>query len=128
MICQANVDMSDNGKIEVERTIARMEGDFPVVSPEELHYSDVAPSQISSISASLIPFLEHDDANRALMGSNMMRQAVPLLRAQAPIVGTGLERRVATDSIVLMNAKGEGTVTYEDADTIRIKYERKEDE
>ena len=78
-----------------------MEGDFPVVESKDIHYTDVAPNQISSISASLIPFLEHDDANRALMGSNMMRQAVPLMRAESPIVGTGLERQVASDSRVL---------------------------
>ena len=104
------------------------EGDFPVITREEVDYIDVAPNQIASISASLIPFLEHDDANRALMGSNMMRQAVPLLRPEAPIVGTGLEQRVATDSRVLMNAEREGTVTYVDADKIVIKYDRTEDE
>ena len=86
------------------------EGDFPVVAPSVVHYTDVAPNQIASISASLIPFLEHDDANRALMGSNMMRQAVPLLRPEAPIVGTGLERQVASDSRVLINAEGPGVV------------------
>ncbi|HLS31171.1 MAG TPA: DNA-directed RNA polymerase subunit beta [Flavobacteriaceae bacterium] len=128
LIGQANIAMSDEGKIEEERTIARMEGDFPVVSPEELHYTDVAPNQISSISASMIPFLEHDDANRALMGSNMMRQAVPLLSAEVPIVGTGLERRVATDSRVLINAEGEGVVEYVDADKITIKYDRTDEE
>ena len=93
-----------------------------------MDYIDVAPNQIASISASLIPFLEHDDANRALMGSNMMRQAVPLLRPEAPIVGTGLEKRVVTDSRVLINAEREGTVTYVDADKIVIKYDRTEDE
>ncbi len=128
LIGQANVDMDDDGKITLERTIARMEGDFPVVSPDELNYSDVAPNQISSISASLIPFLENDDANRALMGSNMMRQAVPLLRVDAPIVGTGLERRVASDSRILMNAEGDGVVEYVDAEKIIIKYDRTEDE
>ena len=87
MIAQANIEMDANGKITADKVIAREEGDFPVVEPTVVHYTDVAPNQIASISASLIPFLEHDDANRALMGSNMMRQAVPLLRPQAPIVG-----------------------------------------
>ncbi len=128
LIGQANVPLGDDDKIEGERTIARMEGDFPVVSPDELNYSDVAPNQISSISASLIPFLENDDANRALMGSNMMRQAVPLLRVDAPIVGTGLERRVASDSRILMNAEGDGTVEYVDAQKIIIKYDRTDEE
>ncbi|MFD1095292.1 DNA-directed RNA polymerase subunit beta [Salegentibacter chungangensis] len=128
MIAQANIPTKDDGTIDSERVIARMEGDFPVVDPKEVHYTDVAPNQISSISASLIPFLEHDDANRALMGSNMMRQAVPLLRADSPIVGTGLERQVATDSRVLINAEGEGEVEYVDAQQITIKYDRTEEE
>ena len=128
MIAQANIAMSDDGTIEAERVIAREEGDFPVVDPTQVHYMDVAPNQIASISASLIPFLEHDDANRALMGSNMMRQAVPLLRVDSPIVGTGLERQVATDSRVLINAEGEGTVEYVDANQITIKYDRTEEE
>ncbi|MGB8705660.1 MAG: DNA-directed RNA polymerase subunit beta, partial [Gillisia sp.] len=117
-----------DGTIDSDKVIARMEGDFPVVDPNEIDYVDVAPNQISSISASLIPFLEHDDANRALMGSNMMRQAVPLLRAESPIVGTGLERQVATDSRVLINAEGEGEVEYVDADKITIKYDRTDEE
>ncbi|RKE98069.1 DNA-directed RNA polymerase subunit beta [Ichthyenterobacterium magnum] len=125
---QANIEVDENGKILHDKVIAREEGDFPVVSPSEIHYTDVAPNQIASISASLIPFLEHDDANRALMGSNMMRQAVPLLRPQAPIVGTGLERQVASDSRVLINAEGAGTVEYVDANEITIKYERTEEE
>ncbi|MDT0648063.1 DNA-directed RNA polymerase subunit beta [Zunongwangia sp. F260] len=127
-IAQANIPLEDDGTITAERVIARMEGDFPVVDPKEVHYTDVAPNQIASISASLIPFLEHDDANRALMGSNMMRQAVPLLRADSPIVGTGLERQVATDSRVLINAEGEGEVEYVDANQITIKYDRTEEE
>ncbi len=98
-----------------EKVIAREEGDFPVVDAAEVNYTDVAPNQIASISASLIPFLEHDDANRALMGSNMMRQAVPLLNPEAPIVGTGLERQVASDSRVLINAEGDGVVEYVDS-------------
>src|SRR5690554_7837425 len=128
MIAQATVEVDAEGKIVHDKVIARMEGDFPVVEPSEIHYTDVAPNQIASISASLIPFLEHDDANRALMGSNMMRQAVPLLRPQAPIVGTGLERRVASDSRVLINAEGDGVVEYVDANEIIIKYDRTEDE
>jgi DNA-directed RNA polymerase subunit beta len=124
MIAQANIEMDANGKITADKVIAREEGDFPVVDPTVVHYTDVAPNQIASISASLIPFLEHDDANRALMGSNMMRQAVPLLRPESPIVGTGLERQVASDSRVLINAEGNGTVEYVDANMITIKYER----
>jgi DNA-directed RNA polymerase subunit beta len=127
-IAQANVIVDTDGKIQDEKVIAREEGDFPVIEPSEVQYTDVAPNQVASISASLIPFLEHDDANRALMGSNMMRQAVPLLRAEAPIVGTGLERQVAKDSRVLINAEGAGKVTYVDADKIVIEYDRTEDE
>ncbi|WP_242094943.1 DNA-directed RNA polymerase subunit beta [Aestuariivivens sediminicola] len=128
LIAQATVKVDDKGKILHDKVISRMEGDFPVVEPTRVHYTDVAPNQISSISASLIPFLEHDDANRALMGSNMMRQAVPLLLPQSPIVGTGLERQVASDSRVLINAEGNGEVLYVDANEIKIKYERTEDE
>ena len=127
-IAQANIPLTEDGTIDSDRVIARMEGDFPVVDPKEIHYTDVAPNQISSISASLIPFLEHDDANRALMGSNMMRQALPLLQADSPIVGTGLERQVATDSRVLINAEGEGEVEYVDARKIIIKYDRTEED
>ncbi|SKB60962.1 DNA-directed RNA polymerase subunit beta [Salegentibacter holothuriorum] len=127
-IAQANIPLKEDGTIDSDRVIARMEGDFPVVDPKEIHYTDVAPNQISSISASLIPFLEHDDANRALMGSNMMRQALPLLQADSPIVGTGLERQVATDSRVLINAEGEGEVEYVDARKIIIKYDRTEED
>jgi DNA-directed RNA polymerase subunit beta len=128
MIAQANIQMDASGKITADNVIARQEGDFPVVEPSQVHYTDVAPNQIASISASLIPFLEHDDANRALMGSNMMRQAVPLLRPEAPIVGTGLERQVASDSRVLINAEGPGIVEYVDANIITIKYDRSEEE
>ncbi len=128
VIAQANVEMNDDGTIATDRVIARLDGDYPVVEPNQVDLIDVAPNQISGISASLIPFLEHDDANRALMGSNMMRQAVPLLKAQAPIVGTGLEKQVAADSRILINAEGRGTVEYVDASKITIKYERSEDE
>jgi DNA-directed RNA polymerase subunit beta len=125
---QSNLPLDKNGKFIADRVIVREEADYPVVSPQEVNYMDVAPNQIASISASLIPFLEHDDANRALMGSNMMRQAVPLLRPESPIVGTGLERRVAKDSRILMNAEGAGLVEYVDANTIVIKYDRTEEE
>ncbi|MDR9399899.1 MAG: DNA-directed RNA polymerase subunit beta [Psychroflexus sp.] len=129
LIAQANIDVdTETGEIKADKVIARMEGDFPVVDPSEVNYTDVAPNQISSISASLIPFLEHDDANRALMGSNMMRQAVPLLKSDSPIVGTGLEKRVAQDSRVLINAEGDGVVKYVDAEKIKIDYDRSEDE
>ena len=126
MIAQANIPLKASGQIDTDRVIAREEGDFPVVEPTQINYADVAPNQIASISASLIPFLEHDDANRALMGSNMMRQAVPLLIADSPIVGTGLERQVASDSRVLINAEGDGTVEYVDANEVTIKYDRSE--
>tara|TARA_B110000503_G_scaffold17861_1_gene26105 strand:+ start:3513 stop:7325 length:3813 start_codon:yes stop_codon:yes gene_type:complete len=128
MIAQASIAVDDKGKILSDKVIARQEGDFPVIDPSQVNYTDVAPNQISSISASLIPFLEHDDANRALMGSNMMRQAVPLLRPEAPIVGTGLERQVASDSRVLVNAAGDGVVQYVDANKITIKYSRTDDQ
>ncbi|KGL64093.1 DNA-directed RNA polymerase subunit beta [Polaribacter sp. Hel1_85] len=127
-IAQSNLELKEDGSIVLDRVIAREEGDFPVVSPDAINYMDVAPNQIASISASLIPFLEHDDANRALMGSNMMRQAVPLLRPESPIVGTGLERRVAKDSRILINAEGAGEVTYVDANKITIKYDRNDEE
>ena len=92
LIAQANINYDGSGKIKAEKVIARDQADFPVVTPDNINYTDIAPNQIASISASLIPFLEHDDANRALMGSNMMRQAVPLLKPESPIVGTGLEK------------------------------------
>ncbi len=125
---QSNLELNEDSSIVLDRVIAREEGDFPVVTPDQINLMDVAPNQIASISASLIPFLEHDDANRALMGSNMMRQAVPLLRPESPIVGTGLERRVAKDSRILINAEGAGEVTYVDANKITIKYDRTEEE
>ena len=124
LIAQSNINVDKAGKILDDKVIARQEGDFPLTEPSNVHYTDVAPNQIASISASLIPFLEHDDANRALMGSNMMRQAVPLLLPQSPIVGTGLEKQVASDSRVLINAEADGTVKYVDANEIVIKYNR----
>jgi len=122
-IAQANAPITEKGSFEVERVKARFEGDYPVTEPQNITLMDVAPNQIASIAASLIPFLEHDDANRALMGSNMMRQAVPLMQADAPIVGTGLEPQVASDSRVLINAEGNGFVEYVDANEIHIRYE-----
>ncbi|MFL2643980.1 MAG: DNA-directed RNA polymerase subunit beta [Flavobacteriales bacterium] len=128
LIAQSNIKIDKKGKIIDDMIIARMEGDFPVIESEKVHYTDVAPNQIASISASLIPFLEHDDANRALMGSNMMRQAVPLLLPESPIVGTGLERQVASDSRILINAEDEGVVDYVDADKIVITYKRSKEQ
>jgi DNA-directed RNA polymerase subunit beta len=128
VIAQANAPISPDGTFINEKVKVREEGDFPVVEPTTIDFMDVAPNQIASISASLIPFLEHDDANRALMGSNMMRQAVPLLRPEAPIVGTGLERQVATDSRVLINSEGAGTVEYVDSMQIQIRYDRSEED
>ncbi|MFL2596754.1 MAG: DNA-directed RNA polymerase subunit beta [Flavobacteriaceae bacterium] len=122
LIAQANINFDKSGKILDGKIIARDQADFPVVGPDQINYTDVAPNQIASISASLIPFLEHDDANRALMGSNMMRQAVPLLRPESPIVGTGLEKQVASDSRVLINAENDGVVEYVDAEKISIRY------
>lgn len=127
-IAQANSAIDENGNFVTEKVKARYEGDFPMVDPHIVDFMDVAPNQIVSIAASLIPFLEHDDANRALMGSNMQRQAVPLLRPDAPIVGTGLEKKVAVDSRTLVVAEGDGVVEYSDALEIRIKYEYTEDE
>ena len=127
-IAQANAEYDDKGNFITPKVKARYEGDFPVIEPELLDLMDIAPNQITSIAASLIPFLEHDDANRALMGSNMQRQAVPLLRPEAPIVGTGLEGRVARDSRTLINAEGEGIVEYVDAEEIKIRYDRTENQ
>jgi len=127
-IAQANAPLNDSGKFVNEKVKARFEGDFPVLDPKEISYMDVAPNQIVSVAASLIPFLEHDDANRALMGSNMQRQAVPLLKAESPIVGTGLEARAAVDSRSLIIAEANGIVDYVDARKITIKYDLTDDE
>lgn len=127
-IAQANAKIDNTGNFVSDKVKARYEGDFPVVEPDKLSYMDVAPNQIVSVAASLIPFLEHDDANRALMGSNMQRQAVPLLKPEAPIVGTGLEGRVAVDSRALVTAEGEGVVDFVDAKKIVIKYDLNDDE
>ncbi|MBX7204474.1 MAG: DNA-directed RNA polymerase subunit beta [Bacteroidia bacterium] len=126
VIAQANAQVAKDGNFVDQKVKARFEGDFPMVDPEKLDYMDVAPNQIVSIAASMIPFLEHDDANRALMGSNMQRQAVPLIRPQAPIVGTGLEGKVARDSRALIVAEGTGVVEFVDANEIRVKYEQTE--
>ncbi len=128
MVAQANVNLDDDGNILDERIKCRYEADYPVVTKEEVHLMDVAPNQIASIAASLIPFLEHDDANRALMGSNMMRQAVPLISPEAPIVGTGLEGSVIRDSRTQIAAEGKGEVVFVDANEIHIRYERTDDE
>ena len=128
LVSLANVRMEDDGTITDDRIQCRLEADFPVVTKEEVNYMDVAPNQMASVAASLIPFLEHDDAHRALMGANMMRQAVPLLSPEAPIVGTGLEERVCIDSRTQYIADRKGEVTYVDANEIRIKYERTDDE
>ena len=127
-IAQTSAELDEKGNFVNDKVTARYEGDFPVIEPEKVNLMDVAPNQIASIAASLIPFLEHDDANRALMGSNMQRQAVPLMRPEAPIVGTGIEARVAEDSRVLINAEGEGVVEYVDAREIVIRYNRTNDE
>jgi DNA-directed RNA polymerase subunit beta len=128
MVAQANVNIDENGDILDERIKCRFEADYPVVGKDEVDLIDVAPNQIASIAASLIPFLEHDDANRALMGSNMMRQAVPLISPEAPIVGTGLEGPVIKDSRTQIVARGKGEVVYVDAREIHVKYERTENE
>ena len=128
IIGQGNAPYNDKGKFLRDRVKSRKDADFPVVNPTEVELMDVSPQQIASIAAALIPFLEHDDANRALMGSNMMRQAVPLMRTEAPIVGTGIEGQLVKDSRTQLTAEGDGEVTYVDAATIRIKYDRTEEE
>ncbi|WP_407401072.1 DNA-directed RNA polymerase subunit beta [Sodaliphilus sp.] len=128
IIAQGNAPLDDDGTFQKQRIKARLDADFPVVGPSQVDYMDVSPQQIASIAAALIPFLEHDDANRALMGANMMRQAVPLLRSEAPIVGTGIEKRLAYDSRTQIQAEGAGVVEYVDADVIRIRYDRTEEE
>ena len=128
IIAQGNAPLNDDGTFVRDRVKARLDADFPVVSPGEVQLMDVSPMQIASIAASLIPFLEHDDANRALMGSNMMRQAVPLMRSEAPIVGTGIEGQLIRDSRTQITAEGAGVVEYVDARVIRIRYDRTEDE
>ncbi|MEN8786642.1 MAG: DNA-directed RNA polymerase subunit beta [Flavobacteriales bacterium] len=128
IIAQLNTEIDKKGNFKTDEVKARLEGDFPLVDPSTLKYMDVGANQIASIAASLIPFLEHDDANRALMGSNMQRQAVPLLIPNSPIVGTGIEGLVARDSRTLINAEGDGVVDYVDAEKIIIEYDRTETE
>ncbi len=128
IIGQGNAPLNDDGTFIREKVKCRQDADYPVVPPAQVDLMDVAPQQIASIAASLIPFLEHDDAHRALMGSNMMRQAVPLIRSEAPIVGTGIEKQVCEDSRTMITAEGEGVIDYVDATTIRITYDRTEDE
>ena len=128
IIAQGNAPLNDDGTFIRNKVKARLDADFPIVSPDQVNLMDVSPTQIASIAASLIPFLEHDDANRALMGSNMMRQAVPLLRPEAPIVGTGIEGQLIRDSRTQIMAEGEGVVEFVDATVIRIRYDRTEDE
>nr|WP_262498372.1 DNA-directed RNA polymerase subunit beta [Porphyromonas macacae] len=128
IVAQGNAVVDDNGHFVYERIKSRFESDFPVVEPEKVDLIDVSPSQIASIAAALIPFLEHDDANRALMGSNMMRQAVPLIKPEAPIVGTGIEGKLIQDSRTQVVAEREGDVVFVDATTIKIKYLRSEEE
>ena len=128
VIGQGNAPLNDDGSFIRDKVKCRQDADYPVVPPSQVELIDVAPQQIASIAASLIPFLEHDDAHRALMGSNMMRQAVPLIRSEAPIVGTGIEKQVCEDSRTMITAEGEGVIEYVDANTIRIAYDRTEDE
>jgi DNA-directed RNA polymerase subunit beta len=128
VIAQANAALDKDGSFATNRVQSRSEADYLIAEPSNVTLMDVAPNQIASIAASLIPFLEHDDANRALMGSNMMRQAVPLLRTDAPIVGTGVEPYVARDSRTMINAEGDGVVTYVDANTIKVKYNKTAEE
>ncbi|MEZ7867528.1 MAG: DNA-directed RNA polymerase subunit beta [Paludibacteraceae bacterium] len=128
VVAQGNAPLNDDGSFIRKTVKTRLGADFPVVTPSEVHLMDVSPSQIASIAAALIPFLEHDDANRALMGSNMMRQAVPLLRCEAPIVGTGIEGQLIRDSRTQIIAEGEGIIEFVDATTIKVKYERTEEE
>jgi DNA-directed RNA polymerase subunit beta len=128
IIAQGNAPIDDEGRFINPRVKAREDADYPLVNPDEVELMDVSPMQIASIAASLIPFLEHDDANRALMGSNMMRQAVPLMRNEAPIVGTGIEGQLIKDSRTQIMAEGDGEVIYVDATTIKVRYDRSEEE
>ena len=128
IIGQGNAPLNADGTFILSKVKCRQDADYPVVSPKQVELMDVAPQQIASIAAGLIPFLEHDDAHRALMGSNMMRQAVPLIRSEAPIVGTGIERQVCIDSRTMISAEGDGVVDFVDATTIRVLYDRTEDE
>jgi DNA-directed RNA polymerase subunit beta len=125
-IAQANIALDDKGNFVEDKIVSRQTGDFPILDRNEVEYMDVAPNQIVGLSASLIPFLEHDDANRALMGSNMQRQAVPLILPERPIVGTGLEAKAARDARIQIHSEGEGVVEFVDANEIHVRYERNE--
>ena len=124
-IAQSNSPLNDKGQFTEDKVVSRQTGDFPILDKEEVEYMDVAPNQIVGLSASLIPFLEHDDANRALMGSNMQRQAVPLIRLEAPIVGTGLEGKAARDARIQIHSEGNGVIEFVDANEIHVRYDRK---
>jgi DNA-directed RNA polymerase subunit beta len=128
VIAQGNAPLTETGNFIRTKVKSRLDADFPVVAPEEVNLMDVSPTQIASIAASLIPFLEHDDANRALMGSNMMRQAVPLLRCESPIVGTGIEGQLIQDSRTQITAEKNGVVEFVDSTCIKIRYERSQEE
>jgi DNA-directed RNA polymerase subunit beta len=128
IIAQANAQLNDSGSFVDDKVKSRYNGDFPVIDKDKIDLMDVAPNQIASIAASLIPFLEHDDANRALMGSNMMRQAVPLINPEVPIVGTGIERLVAKDTRMLVIAEGDGIIEYVDSNEIKVRYDRTTEE
>src|SRR5207342_3533621 len=125
-IAQSNTTLDVKGNFVEDRIVSRQTGDFPILEKNEVEYMDVAPNQIVGLSASLIPFLEHDDANRALMGSNMQRQAVPLINPEAPVVGTGLESKAARDARIQIHADGDGVVEYVDAKEIHVRYKRNE--
>jgi DNA-directed RNA polymerase subunit beta len=125
-IAQANVPLDEKGNFKEEKIVSRQTGDFPILDKNEVEFMDVAPNQIVGLSASLIPFLEHDDANRALMGSNMQRQAVPLIRPEMPIVGTGLEAKAARDARIQIHSEGEGVIEFVDANEIHVRYDRNE--
>ena len=127
-IAQANTPLDEKGNFTEEKIVSRETGDFPILDKGDVEFMDVAPNQIVGLSASLIPFLEHDDANRALMGSNMQRQAVPLLRPDVPIVGTGLEAKAARDARIQIHADGNGVVEFVDANEIHVRYDRDAEE
>src|SRR5206468_5056557 len=125
-IAQANTPLDDKNNFSEDKIVSRETGDFPILEKNEVEYMDVAPKQIVGLSASLIPFLEHDDANRALMGSNMQRQAVPLIRPESPIVGTGLEAKAARDARIQIHSEGDGVIEFVDANEIHVRYNRNE--
>jgi len=127
-IAQSNTPIDDKGNFLTDKIVSRDTGDFPILDKADVQFMDVAPNQIVGLSASLIPFLEHDDANRALMGSNMQRQAVPLIRPENPIVGTGLEAKAALDARIQIHAEGTGVVEFVDSREIHIRYDRNDED